>query len=255
MEEPAVRERRYWDDVYRATGVEHFKYLWSKEIEGLSYVGRHFRRLVGHLTGKKILSLGGGIDRLAVLLAKNANDVVSVDVSPVAVAATIDLAEQEGVSGRLTALVGTAEETLFPHRSFDAVIAKRALHHMDFATVLTQVHDLLVSGGVLIAEEPICLSRWLSWLHSSVPFHPRAPRTQDERELTNSDLMLITRSFREVTISYFDVLARESVAYLLCKARCGGTLNQLGQIDYFLTNRCLPALRYLSTYVILQATK
>src|SRR5262249_23503167 len=103
------RERAYWNEAYRVDGDDHRKYVWSKRVEGLSYIGRCFRRLISTLENKRILSLGGGIDRLAIELAKAGNRVTSVDIAPQAVAATIALARQERVLDRLTAVTAAAE--------------------------------------------------------------------------------------------------------------------------------------------------
>src|SRR5262249_53962659 len=140
------REQAYWDEVYRGTGAEHEKYLWNKHVEGLSYTGEYFRQLTSDLKDKRVLSLGGGDVRLAIELAKGGSSVTTVDIAATAAALTSELAKQVGVSERLTAVAGPAEEVVFEPGSFDGVIFKRALHHMDLVRVLTRAHELLVSG-------------------------------------------------------------------------------------------------------------
>jgi SAM-dependent methyltransferase len=249
------RERDYWDDTYRATGSDHHKYRWSKQIEGLSYVGHHFRRLSATLRNKRVLSLGGGIDRLAIDLALAGNHVTTVDIAPAAASATYDLARDAGVLDRLTTMVASAEEATFAPGSFDAVIFKRALHHMDVGRMIRHAHGVLASGGLLLAEEPVCLPRWLRSVHERFPFHPEAPRTTDERELDADDLRLIGETFSRATFTYFDCVTRESVAYVLYRVRLQSLLRPLGRIDHFLMNHIAPALKQLATYVIIQAVK
>ena len=250
-----TRESAYWDSAYRSDGGEHHKYLWVKSVEQRSYVRERFVGLCARWRGKRILSVGGGVDSLAVDLARADNRITSVDISPVATAATAALARQQGVADKVTALVGASESVDLPNGSFDVVLAKRALHHMDVARTVARVRDLLVDGGVFVAEEPICLSAGLRWVHRRFPFHPRAPRTPDERELTEEDLLLIRRTFREVRTSLFDGLTRESVAYVLVSIRMGWVLNPLGRVDAFLLNSGLPLLRAAATYVIIEARK
>src|SRR5262245_34365852 len=249
------REQAYWDEAYRVTGAEHGKYVWTRRVEALSYVGTHFRTLLEGLRGQRVLSLGGGVDALGVTLAQAGNEVVSVDVSPAAVQATVELAEQAGVAENLTALVGAAEDVELGGGLFDAVICKRALHHMDLERVVPRVHALLAPGGFFLAEEPVCLPRWLRWVHAKLPFHPEAPRTEDERELGEEDLELFRRTFGTVEVAWFDLLARESVAYFLLKLRGGQLLYPLGWLDGYLMNRWLPVLRYLATYAVVRAVK
>jgi SAM-dependent methyltransferase len=250
-----ARERTYWNDVYQTDGTEHHKYVWVKHVEGRSYVGQRFLRLATGFRRKLILSLGGGIDSPAVALAKAGNRVVSVDISPVAAAATVELARQEHVAGNLTTLVGASEDIDLNDESFDVVLSKRALHHMDVERTVARIRRLLVDGGMFLAEEPICLSAGLEWVHRRFPFHPSAPRTPDERELTQDDLSLIRHSFREVRLSFFDCLTRESVAYVLARTRMDSLLNPLGRLDYVLLNKSRPILRRLATYAIVEASK
>ncbi len=250
-----ARESAYWNDMYQCDGTEHHKYLWVKEVENRSYVGQCFLRLAARFRRKQILSLGGGIDSLAVALAKADNRVVSVDISPVAVAATVELARREHVADKVTALVSASETIDLEDESFDVVLSKRALHHMDVERTVGRIRNLLVDGGVFLAEEPICLSAGLEWVHRRFPFHPTAPRTRDERELTHDDLRLIRHSFREVRLCCFDCLARESVAYVLSKTRMDWLLNPLGRVDHVLLNKCLPILRGAATYAIIEASK
>ncbi len=255
MLERAVREQAYWDEAYRPAGPHHAKFLWTKHIERISFIGERFGTLASNLRRKRILSLGGGVDRLGVSLAKAGNRVVTVDVSPVACAATVELARQEGVQGNLISLAAPGEEVELQEEAFDVVIFKRALHHMDLPTVIGRVHRILIPGGLLLAEEPVCLPGWLLRVHTTFPFHPEAVRTTDEHELTSEDLNLIRRTFSQMNVSYFDCVARESVAYFLYKARIEGLLKLLGKLDYLVMNRYLPVTRYLSTYVIIQAVK
>ena len=151
--------------------------------------------------------------------------------------------------------MGASEEIALGDDSFDVVLSKRALHHMDVERTVGRVRDLLIDGGLFLAEEPICLSAGLKWIHKKFPFHPTAPRTPDERELTDRDLTFIQRSFREVSVRHFDLLGRESVAYVLEKLRMDWVLNPLGRLDDLLMNRSLPFLRSVATYAIIEASK
>jgi len=255
MDTRASREQAYWDRAYRVTEPEHAKCVWARRNEGGAYIGAYLEGLLRDLRDKRILSLGGGVDYLGVRLAQAGNHVVTADVSSVASAATAELARQTGTADRVVALLGAAEDLAFDRESFDLVICKRSLHHMDLNRVVPRVWEALCPGGLFLAEEPVCLLRPLQWIHRTFPFAPEAPRTQDERELTGEDLNFITNIFTNMSIYYFDVLARESIAYFLHRWRLGGLLRPLGKLDYFLSNHCFPPLSYLGSYVIIRATK
>lgn len=251
----SARERAYWDDIYDPNSVNHGRYVWVKGIENGSYLVGCFHQALRGLDGKRVLSVGGGLDHVAMALARRGNRVVSVDVSPMASDRTRELAERSGVTGNVEVVTANCEELRLEEGEFDAVICKRALHHMDPTKVVPVAHHALAPGGMFLAEEPVCLSRTFRWLHARFPFAPNAPRTPDERELTERELDLIRRTFREARFRYFDLLARESVAYFLSTAHIASLLGPLGRLDDLLINRCLPVLKGFSTYVLIQALK
>lgn len=254
MSDRAAREKAYWDEAYGAEGVDHGKYLWSKSVTESSYSEDFFNSLLGKFSGRKILTVGGGVDTVGVSLAKNKNRVVSLDISPAASRLTRELSRQVGVEENLSAVVMNGEEMALDEK-FDVVVCKRSLHHMNLPRVIARVHDCLVEGGRFIAEEPVCLLKPLRWIHAKLPFHPEAPRTRDEVELTWEDLALIRDAFREVKFHYLDCLTRESIKYCLWRARAVALLRPLGRLDFSLVNDYLTPLKYLSTYVVIQALK
>src|SRR5262249_9825806 len=129
------------------------------------------------------------------------------------------------------------------------------LHHMEVEPVVTKLHATLCRGGVFLAEEPICLSRIMSWIHQKFPFYGNATHTHDERELGPQELGVIERTFSRVDLHFFDFLARESLANLLTKAHCGRLLGILGRLDGFLANRLCRPLRRVCNYVVVHAVK
>jgi 2-polyprenyl-3-methyl-5-hydroxy-6-metoxy-1,4-benzoquinol methylase len=254
MSDRAAREKAFWDEAYRVEGPAREKHLWSKFITEASDSGDLFGALLGEFVGQRILTLGGGVDTVGVSLSKNNNRVISLDISPAAAQQTAELARRAGVERNLSAVVMNCEEMVLAEK-FDLVVCKRALHHMNLSKVVARVHDSLVEGGRFIAEEPVCLLKALRWIHRVLPFHPEAPQTDDEVEFTQEDLALIGNVFREVRLHYMDCLTRESIKYCLWRARARRLLRPLGRLDSSLVNDYLTPLKYLSTYVLIQATK
>jgi protein-L-isoaspartate O-methyltransferase len=254
MSDRAARERTYWNEAYRVEGAHHAKYLWSQFINNSSYSQDFFNSLLNKVSHQKVLTIGGGIDTLGISLAKNNNHVVSIDISEVAMRQTLNLVRQACAEKNLSAVVMNCEEMVFNHK-FDVIVCKRALHHMNFSKVIERVHDSLIEGGRFIAEEPVCLLKSLRWIHEKLPFHPQAPRTVDEVELTEKDLAHLDSVFQEVKFHYLDFLTRESVKYYIWKAGAARLLKALGRFDCLLLNNHLTPLKYLSTYAIIQAIK
>lgn len=254
MNDRAAREKAFWDETYGVEGPAREKHLWTRFITEASYSEDLLGALLGEFTGQRILTVGGGVDTVGVSLSKNNNRVVSLDISPAAAQQTAELARRAGVERNLSTVVMNCEEMVLDEK-FDVVICKRALHHMNLSKVLARVHDSLAEGGRFIAEEPVCLLKPLRWIHRVLPFHPQTPRTDDEVEFTQEDLALIGDVFREVRFYYFDFLTRESIKYCFWRARAGRLLRPLGRLDSSLVNDYLTPLKYLSTYVLIQATK
>ncbi len=249
------RERVHWDRVYDRRGGQPQNLSWMEYVEGTTFTAEFFRGLLKPLSRRRVLSIGGGVDRLGVGLAKEGHLVVCVDISPVASARTQALADEAGVADRLTARPTACEEMAFAPASFDVVVCRRALHHMEIARVLPTIHAALETGGVFVAEEPACLHPLVRWVHERFPFYGDAPHTPDEKELTPPDLDLLRKTFRSTRLYHFDFLARESIAYLLNNRGWSRLLYLLGKTDYHLVNRLLPPLRQFCNYVVVHATK
>jgi SAM-dependent methyltransferase len=249
------REREYWDRVYEMVGRNFQNYAWMAYVEEATYNARFFHDLIRPLPNQKILSIGGGLDRFGVTLAREGHRVVCVDISVVAAMRTQELAQRAGVAGNLTARAASCEDMDFPPGTFDLVVSKRALHHMDIPRVVPCLHAVLKPGGVFLAEEPICLHPLVQKIHDRFPFYGDAPHTPDEKELTERDLALIDHTFRSTCRHYFDFLARESVAHYLHRFRWHRLLYRLGQTDYYLVNWLLRPLHRWCNYVILEAHK
>ncbi len=249
------REAAYWDRVYDSEDGEFQNCSWMEYVEQTTFNARYFRKLLARFQNKRILSIGGGIDRIGVELAKQGHQVVCVDISPSASVRTGLLAEEANVAHRLVALASSCEEMQFAPESFDVVVCKRALHHMDIRRVIPIVYSLLAEGGVFLAEEPVCLSGLVRWVHRRFPFYGDQPHTPDEKELTFDDIRFIKNAFASTRIIHFDLIARESVAYQLNKRRWNRLLHMLGRADYYLANRLVPPLKPLCNYVMIYATK
>src|SRR5262245_14926265 len=108
------RERAYWDRVYEMEGRNFQNYSWRADGADATYSARFFHDLIRPLRGQKVLSIGGGLDRFGVALAREGHRVVCVDISAVAARRTEELAQRVGVAGNLTALAASCEDMNFP---------------------------------------------------------------------------------------------------------------------------------------------
>lgn len=133
---------------------------WHREPGYVGDVTRHFPSTA------RVLDVGAGTG----WLAAHVPDYTGVEVSPEAV--------QEAQQAGRNVMLGDLRDGLpFPDASFDGVIAKDVLEHVeDPAAVVREVRRVLVGGGVVFASSPDAQrSAWDDYTHVR-PFTRRAYR-------------------------------------------------------------------------------
>ena len=178
------RERDYWNDLYSPVGENSAKYEWSRTVEEHSYVAQSFKSRLAGPKNVRILSIGGGVDTLAIRLAEAGNHIVSVDLSPVATLRTRRLAEAAGLSHRVLAFEGCCEELTLTQNSTSSFPGARFI-----AWKLTELCGgwllLWWMGGRFSLRNLLVFLRRCAGLHRRVPFHLDAPCSHDETDSRN----------------------------------------------------------------------
>ncbi len=94
-----------------------------------------------------ILDLGCGTGELTRLLAKQAQNVVAIDLSP----KTIEIAKQRSQDyTNLDFQVADILKWEFPREHFDAIVSIAALHHVPVKKLLPHLKTALIPGGKLV---------------------------------------------------------------------------------------------------------
>jgi len=256
MDDHISREREFWDAAYRrrrmdVTARDPRMLGLLYELEPCLYGWDYFFQLMGDPAGKRVLSVGGGIDGTALWMAGLGADVSCLDLAEDAMTTTRALAEQTGLTQRVHCHVGRCEDMTF-QADFDIVVARKSLHHMHLPEALLTIRAALTGSGVLLAHEPVCLSELLSRVHRRVPFHPDYPVIDGERELSRQDLATLEAVFPRVDVHYFDLLTRPSLSYVASRLGLKKALRTLGRVDYHVI-KTIPWLRYLSSSVVIRA--
>lgn len=113
--------------------------------------------LSGNPSGK-VLDVGSGPGRLAVLLAQKAPHltVTGLDISPEMVERAAQRVEDSGLAGRVRFELGDVEELPFPDERFSAVVSTFSLHHWSYPVGgLKEIYRVVKPGGrVLIYDMP-----------------------------------------------------------------------------------------------------
>jgi ubiquinone/menaquinone biosynthesis C-methylase UbiE len=85
-----------------------------------------------------------------------------------------------------------AHELHFSDNTFDFVIGRGILHHLDLDTAIREIHRVLKPGGRASFLEPLADNPLLRIFRALTP---RA-RTEDERPLSSRELMIIAQHFQ-----------------------------------------------------------
>jgi ubiquinone/menaquinone biosynthesis C-methylase UbiE len=161
------------------------------------------------VAGLQVLELGCGTGDLSLQLLRRGARLTAVDVSP----RMVEVARQRAPEAHF--MVAPAEDTGLPSESFDRVVGKWVLHHVDVAAAAAEVRRLLRPGGraaffenqdrnplLRAARGRLWGSRRLNWVG-----------TEDEHPLGRDDFAALARAFDSVELAYpsfyfFEALSR-----------------------------------------------
>jgi SAM-dependent methyltransferase len=136
----------FWDKVQQK--FEPFELNPMTLKEKASPGDRTFFNFVGEVKGKNVLDIGCGNGLLSVYFAKMGNQVTAIDTSPSAIRNTISLAKANGLETLVTAHRLDIFELESLHRSFDLVVGKFILHHIEpFDQFVGKLFNIITKGG------------------------------------------------------------------------------------------------------------
>jgi ubiquinone/menaquinone biosynthesis C-methylase UbiE len=160
------------------------------------------RRVREESAGRTVLEYGCGIESLAFDLAAHAREVLSIDISDVAIRQAQLMAAFKGLKN-VDFIVDNAEAMRFADGSVDVVAGSGIVHHLDIPKSMREVKRVLRPGGVAIFAEPMGHNPVVNWYRNRTP----ELRTPDEHPLLVSDLRLMGREFAATRITYFGLVA------------------------------------------------
>jgi SAM-dependent methyltransferase len=186
---------------------------------------------LGDLEGRRILDFACGAGVTAAWLASRGARVTALDLSPASIGRCSELAAALGLGDRIDAIVG--EPKSLPPRSFDAVVGRYALHHVDCNVVAPQLAAVLRPGGVGFFVETFGSNPLLRLARRHLIGRLGIPRcgTLDERPLTVTDVEALRDSFgavetRVARMTFMRIFDRQVLRYRWRRAS-----RMLGAID------------------------
>lgn len=158
---------------------------------------------LGNIDGQQVLDYGSGTGETAERLARQGALVTGFDISGLRLQAA---RARFGVafSGTLVQFTLCAAENLpFADASFDAVLGKQILHHLDLKLAIPEIARVLRPGGHAVFLEPLVHNPLLQGYRRLTP-HLRSPT---ERALSIANVRAIGRHFRSMHTREFCLFA------------------------------------------------
>jgi SAM-dependent methyltransferase len=207
MNERALREKQQWNagTVDQEWAQLRTRFIHVFACPNTQRLNAHWDRCLERaLPGKSVLVIGcfRG-EEMGHYSARGPARIVGIDISDVAIAHA-----REHLQGEFHVMDAHAMD--FPDQSFDTIIGRGILHHLDFERAVREAARVLKPGGRLLCAEPLGdnpgakLIRWLN---------PRS-RTADETPLTRQRIGFANQYFGGEHDHWFANLVSVPVAML-----------------------------------------
>jgi ubiquinone/menaquinone biosynthesis C-methylase UbiE len=195
-----VREAAYWDA--QASQISDSDL--AAECVKSEPLDECRKRLLGDLTGKKVLDVGCGMGLWSAYLATSGAEVWAIDISPQSVEMAKRRAILRGVGDRVTASVMSAMDMQFPDGYFDVVHGQDIIHHLDADKFGREVQRVLACGGRAVFSENCANNPVLMFARNQICGRWGIPKwsSDDEYPLTRARLKAFSQFFQECTVEY-----------------------------------------------------
>jgi SAM-dependent methyltransferase len=233
------RERDFWDEHVTGFGRALGRYQRGPEPNT-----RALLDAVEPLAGRRVLDFACGAGLTACFLAARGARVTAIDISP----ASIERARELAQATRQTVefIAGELGPDTFPDASFDAIVGRYALHHVDLGQIAPTLARVLVPGGRGAFLETMALNPLLNLSRRRLVGRAGVASygSEDERPLDRGDLAVLRESFDSVDLTvgqmrFLRIFDRNVLRYR--RRRLGAAL---GRADDALLRLHLGALSY-----------
>jgi SAM-dependent methyltransferase len=244
MDHVHARERAFWDARAAHSGAADRPPGPPGDFD-LSLL-----RALGPVEGLDVLELGCGTGDLSLELLRRGARLTVLDLSPASVELTSERVARFRPGAELETAVAPVEHTGLGDASFDRIVGKWILHHVDVAPAAAEVRRLLRPGGRAAFFENQDRNPLLRFARRRLVGLPGMHQvgTADERALTRDDLDRLARTFDWMRLEYPNLYFLESLGRALGHRAIG----PLQRADATLWRR-VPRLRPLSWHVLVTA--
>jgi ubiquinone/menaquinone biosynthesis C-methylase UbiE len=204
--------------------------------------------LAGDVRGLRVLDLGCGAGNIALELLDRGARVTCLDISP----GMVELARRRvelhlpELAGRATFVVADAGATGLDDSSFDLVVGKWLLHHVDVERAAAEVGRLLAPGGHGLFVENQAANPVLRFARKHLAGRAGIPRygTPDEHPLTRDDYERMARQAGQLRLHYPDFCFFSLLSRQVLRHRSKTLRSALAGADRVIYRRVPPARRF-----------
>jgi len=205
-------ESRFWDKQV-AEGRRISTGNWYTEVSRWLWEG--MMDFVGDLGGKRVLFVGcGESSAAAVEMADRGATVWCVDISPASIGKIIRHAEAHRAHA-VHAIVADAEHMPFKDGSFQIVVGKAVLHHLEVQRFMAELRRVCSPGGIFVFSEPLGTNPLINLFRRLTP----TLRVPTEHPFTRDDIEGIRRHCASLRLKHSLFLALGSLPWFLVGLR------------------------------------
>jgi SAM-dependent methyltransferase len=239
MNQVGDREREFWDQH-----VPALERTWERYERGPEPNTKAMLDAVEPLAGLRVLDFACGAGVTAAFLAQRGAKVTAIDISPASIERAGELAERAGHSSKFIA--GELNHDTFAPESFDVVVGRYALHHVDLTVLAPVLSAVLVAGGRGAFLETMGLNPLLNLARRRMAGRAGVASygSDDERPLDRGDLAVLGRSFDTVELSVGEMRFLRIFDRNVLRFRRPGVARALGTVDDALLRLGLGRLSY-----------
>ena len=213
-------------------------------------------RSIGEIRGLDVLELGCGHGELTMQLIDAGANVVATDLSPGMVAAAQARIARHRPRSTARVLTASAEQSDFADETFDVVLGKWIIHHVNVTAALREAVRVLRPGGTAAFIENSAMNPVLRFARDRLVGRFGIPRlgTVDEHPLLAADYELFDDVFEDVTLIWPDFYFLRLLDRQVLRQRWQPITRWVKSADDTVY-RHLPRLRKRSFHVIVLARK
>ncbi len=210
----------------------------------------YFDSLLGELSRQVVLEYGcGNYGDLSLKLGRGGARVAAIDLSGESVRSTQRLLERVGLTHQVAVLKMDCEQLGFQDESFDLVVGRAVLHHLDLERSCAEVRRVLKPGGRAVFIEPMGMNPLINLYRRLTP----RQHTPGEHPFTYKTIKKMSQYFEQVThkeFNLFPLIVLATAGLFREKKKLLPALHRLQSLDE-LAFKYFPCLaRYAWTTVI-----